>query len=127
MTVGQRIKQKRIELGLTQEELAERMGYSGKSSVCAAETSGDNITTTKVQKFADALGVTQKYLMYGEEDTDHQVVDQIIERRAPSVQDRVLLELYHNVSPEIRSMVDYLLKSAQQDGEVPHLPDDNNK
>ena len=63
MTVGNRIKQRRLELGLTQTELAERMGYSGKSSVCAAETGGDNITTTKVRKFAKALGVSFRYLM----------------------------------------------------------------
>lgn len=63
MTVGQRIKQKRIELGWTQEQLARKMGYSGKSAVCMAETKGDNITTTKVEKFAKALGVTSRYLM----------------------------------------------------------------
>ena len=63
MTVGNRIKQRRIELGLTQTELAERMGYSGKTSVCMAEKCDDNITTTKVQRYADALGVTPGYLM----------------------------------------------------------------
>lgn len=68
MTVGQRIREKRIELGLTQEELAFKMGYSGKSSVCAAEICGDNITTTKVQKFATALGVSPIYLMFGTDD-----------------------------------------------------------
>jgi len=63
MTVGNRIKQRRIELGLTQSELAARMGYSGKTSVCMAEKSGDNITTTKVKKFAEALDVSFRYLM----------------------------------------------------------------
>ena len=67
MTVGERIKQRRIELGLSQEDLAKRMGYSGKSSVCKAETSEDNITTTKVSKFAKALNCSEKYLMGWEE------------------------------------------------------------
>lgn len=67
MTVGERIKRTRLELGMSQEELAKRMNYSGKSSVCKAETYGDNITTAKVQRFADALGVSFDYLMGWEE------------------------------------------------------------
>lgn len=63
MTVGQRIKETRESLGLSQDDLALKMGYSGRSSVCKAETYGDNITTSKVQKFADALGVSFSYLM----------------------------------------------------------------
>lgn len=63
MTVGERIKQRRLELGMTQAELAEKMGYSGKTSVCMAEKGKDNITTTKVKKYADALGVSFRYLM----------------------------------------------------------------
>ena len=69
MTVGQRIRARREELGLTQTELALQMGYSGKSSVSEAEKCGDNITTTKVRKFADALGVSFRYLM-GLEDNE---------------------------------------------------------
>lgn len=71
MTVGERIKLKRIELGMSQEELAAKMGYSGKSSVCKAETYGDSITTAKVTKFAKALGVTESYLMGWSNDNSH--------------------------------------------------------
>lgn len=63
MTVGDRIKERRIALGLTQDELAKRMGYSGKSTVCKAESTGDNVTTTKVKKFAEHLDCDWKYLM----------------------------------------------------------------
>lgn len=79
MTVGNRIKKRREELGLTQEELAQIMGYRGKTSVCAAEKSGDNITTTKVHKFADALGVSFRYLMgYEEELADFSIFENIV-------------------------------------------------
>lgn len=63
MTVGERIKKRRLELGLTQEELAEKMGYKGRTSVCVAELKGDNVTTTKIAKFAEALDVSPRYLM----------------------------------------------------------------
>lgn len=69
MKVGERIKARRIELGLTQEELAKRMGYSDKSAVCKAETSGDNITTSKINKFALHLNCSFDYLMGWESST----------------------------------------------------------
>ena len=35
---GDRIRARRIELGLTQDELAERLGYASKTSVNKVET-----------------------------------------------------------------------------------------
>lgn len=67
MTVGERIKNRRVELGYSQEELAKKMGYSGKSTVCKAETCGDDITTTKIKKYASALNCSFEYLMGWEE------------------------------------------------------------
>lgn len=78
MTVGERIKLRRIELGLSQEELAKRMGYSGKTSVSKAETSGDGVTTTKIAKFADALMTTPAHLMGW---TDEPITIDIEERK----------------------------------------------
>ena len=103
MTVGERIKQRRLELGWTQTELAERMGYCGKSTVCMAEKWGDNITTTKVKKFADALGVTSRYLM-GYDLAD----DTSIEEDAMA-----LYRKYKSAPPEVQSAVELLLKSAR--------------
>lgn len=79
MTVGERIKLKREELGLSQSELAKMMGYSGKASVSKAETWGDNITTTKVMKYAEALGCSFEYLMgWEEEEKQHLTKDNAI-------------------------------------------------
>lgn len=61
--IGKRIKQKRLELGLTQMELAQRMGYTSKAAICKVEKGDDNITTDRVKKFAKALDVTEAYLM----------------------------------------------------------------
>jgi len=112
MTVGMRIKKCRLEQGLTQTELAERMGYSGKTSVCAAETCGDNITTTKVQKFADALGVSARYLMgYEDDDGTTTVKGQLLDAYVRKAEDQQLLEKYHNVSPEVRKTIDMLIEA----------------
>ena len=63
MTVGDRIKQRRKELGLTQTELAVRMGYTSRTSICTVETNKEDLTTTRVRKFAEALETTPSYLM----------------------------------------------------------------
>ena len=116
MTVGNRIRQRRLELGLTQTELAEKMGYSGKTSVCMAEKSGDNITTTKVRKFADALGVSFRYLMgyedeHGSPTPYGQLVDAYVERDK-----RVeLYSLYDSLTPEKQAMFLAYLKFLQSE------------
>lgn len=63
MTIGERIKNARTLKGFTQEELAKKMGYSGKTSISKIESSGDNVTTTTVTRFARAIGVSEQYLM----------------------------------------------------------------
>ena len=63
MTVGERIKQRRIDLGITQTDLAKKMGYKTKSTICEVEKSGNNLTQSRISKFAEALGVTPAYLM----------------------------------------------------------------
>lgn len=67
-TVADRIKQRREELGLTQLELAKRMGYAGKSAISRAETSGDDIGANRIEKFAKALSCSPSYLMGWDEE-----------------------------------------------------------
>ena len=63
MTVADRIRQRREELNLTQEELAARMGLKGKSSVSKIESSGNAVTLKNISKCAQALSTTTNYLM----------------------------------------------------------------
>ncbi len=66
MTVGERIKQRRLELGWTQEELATKLGCKSRSSVNKVELSND-LTLKTVRAYANALGVDATYLMGWEE------------------------------------------------------------
>lgn len=70
MTVADRIKARREELGLTQEDLALKMGYKGKGSVCKIESSGNRLTLKTVEKYALALNCTESYLMGWEDEPD---------------------------------------------------------
>lgn len=63
MTVADRIKYLREQLGMTQEELAKKMGYTGKSSISKIETSGNNVTIKKIARLAPILNTSNAYLM----------------------------------------------------------------
>lgn len=67
MDVGNRIKQRRIELGLSQEDLAKKVGYKSRSSINKIEISRD-LPLTKVQKVALALECSPTYLLGWEDE-----------------------------------------------------------
>ena len=62
MTIGDRIKKRREELGMTQEELAKKLGYASRSSVNKVEKSRE-LSNKKVKLYSDALKCTPGYLM----------------------------------------------------------------
>lgn len=63
MTVADRIRIRREELGLSQDELASRCGYAYRSAICKMENAGDNIGTKRIAKVANALNTSIAYLM----------------------------------------------------------------
>lgn len=65
--IGNRVKKRREELGLTQLELAKKLGYNSKSTVCKVESGVHDITQTNIMKYAEALDTTPAYLMGWEE------------------------------------------------------------
>lgn len=58
MTIGEKIKQARIDKGLTQEELASKLGYKSRSSVNKIETGGRDIPRSQIKKIAEILQVS---------------------------------------------------------------------
>lgn len=66
--IGEKIKERRLELHMTQEDLAERMGYKGKSSINKIEKGTQDIPLSKVEEFAKVLYTTPATLM-GWDDT----------------------------------------------------------
>ena len=58
---------RRKELGITQEELAFKMGYKSKSTINKIELGINDIPQSKVVKFAEILGVSVARLMGWEE------------------------------------------------------------
>ena len=61
--IGLRIKVRREELGLTQEELSKRLGYKSKSSLNKIELGIQGLRQSKIKAIADALQTTPSYIM----------------------------------------------------------------
>lgn len=61
--VGNRIKDRRLELGLTLDELASKVGYSDKSTLSRVENGKTDMPLKKLDKIAQVLDVTPAYLI----------------------------------------------------------------
>ena len=62
MTIGERVRECRIKKGMTQTELAEKLGYKSKSSITHIE-SGRDIPRGMVAELAAVLDTTPSHLM----------------------------------------------------------------
>lgn len=67
MTVHERLRKLRIERGMSQEELALKVGYDGRSAISKAEKGERGISHAMLIKYADALEVSPTYLLTGKE------------------------------------------------------------
>ena len=64
------IKNRRNALGMTQQELAEKMGYTNRSSIAKIETGTVDLSQSKIIQFARVLETTPSELMGEVEYTD---------------------------------------------------------
>lgn len=63
MTVGDRIRKRRLELKLTQEELALKVGYTSRSAIARIESGSNQLRQEMIITFANALNVTPEYIL----------------------------------------------------------------
>lgn len=63
MEIGDRIRERRKALGLTQTELAQRLGLTSKAAISTVENNKEDMTTERIRKYAAALNTTPQYLM----------------------------------------------------------------
>lgn len=93
--IGEKIKQRRKMLNLSQDELAKRMGYKSRSSINKIELGQTDVTRTKIIEFAKFLETTPTYLMDLEEN-DNYYGD--ITKTTEYLEDKPdLLEIYNNI------------------------------
>ena len=106
MTVGERIKEIRELKGMSQDELAHKMGYKDRSSISKIEKDNDdNISLSTVQKAADALNCSPLYLMGWDDDNTPEMEKERSERLGK------FAELYSQLNDSNRELVDNMLKA----------------
>lgn len=107
--VGQKISYYRRQLGWTQEELAEKMGYKHKSSINKIELGIADITQSKVVQFAEVLGTTPAYLMgWHDEEKQNPSTDEpkLTEGEA------LLLDLFRQIPEDAQKMYLEVLRAS---------------
>ena len=62
-TIGRRIRERREELGLSQDELSIRSGFKSRSSINKIELGQRGLAATRIKPIADALETTPAYIM----------------------------------------------------------------
>ena len=75
MSYGKNIKNRREELGMTQDELAKACGYKSRASISKIESEATDITQTKLAVLAKALKTTPGALCTPDEMPKEKVLD----------------------------------------------------
>lgn len=63
MTIGERIKKRREELNISQDELAEKLGYKTRSSILKLEKDRAKPNPAKIKLLCQVLKTTPSYIM----------------------------------------------------------------
>ena len=129
--IGKRIKARREELGMTQEELAARLGYKSKTTIAEIENGTNDIVQSKVMEFAKMLDTTPAYLMGWEQIDPYfsgkEASDEIYQKFAKNIlrfhgKQKELNEIYDQLSSRNQDKVltysKSLLTKQQLDDEV---------
>ena len=89
--LGNNIRQKRTELGLSQEDLARKLGYSGKSMISMIECGRRALNASQLTPMAKALSCSRDDLLDGTE-PDEQLSD-LFDLLDPEEQKEILEQL----------------------------------
>jgi len=93
---GERVKARREELGMTQLDLALKIGYKSKQAICKIETGDRGVSVEKVNLLADALRIPLDVLVgSSEQDLIDELVDEL--KGMPEDTIRSLLQTVRNL------------------------------
>ncbi len=108
-TVGNNIMNRRKALGMTQEELAKRMGYKSKSTINKIELGVNDIPQSKILMFAEVLLTTPAQLMGWENEEENK---NTYDKRTLTEGEEMLLDLFNQVPEESQQMVLEMIQIA---------------
>lgn len=100
---GERVKNRRKQLDMTQEELTQILGYAHKTSISKIEKGKNEVPQSQVIKLADALRTTVEYLMGVTKSPDRVVT--VVKK-----EEDFLIEAWHKATSDEKMQIYYVLK-----------------
>lgn len=100
MKFYEKIRARREELGMTQDELAKILGYKSRSTIAKIEKGENDITQSKIIAFAQALKTTPGDLM-GSDEFSVAPISKKIEQLSPDKQkqvEKIVDDLYAGIT-----------------------------
>lgn len=94
--IGEKIKAKREELGLSQEELAKSVGKQTATYIAFIEKGERNITTVDLMAIAKTMGTTVASLIGEEKTKTTNVIEALRSSKELSKTDREKMEDFYN-------------------------------
>lgn len=100
--IGKKIRERRLELGMTQEQLAHKLGYKDKTAINKIELEKNDVNQTKLVKIAEALDVPPTFFI---EDVVHEPhTDSVLMAYA-----KKLAEMPPDLQDNVMKYIDFLL------------------
>ena len=103
MDLGEKVRQRREELGMTQEELSLKMGYKSRASINKIEN-GRQVSPKIIVRLAEELKVSAAYLMGYEEEKKPTTTSELSENK------KKIMEFVKTVPDD---KVDYVIRIMQ--------------
>lgn len=104
-TLGERVKKERIKLGMTQDELAKKAGYSSRTSINKIEN-GRPASLKVVHKLAGALNVSEWYLLGSQEEGKDVYIPQEVKDQMDKDEENILESTNDDVF--LKEFINYL-------------------
>lgn len=115
MKIGDRIRIRREELNMSQDELAKKLGYKSRSSINKIEKDGRGLPQPKIKAIADALNTTPSYIMGWDEEWEEKYnPDGKLEKEVNLIE---LMEQQHGKST-VEAFTMYTQLDSDDQGEI---------
>lgn len=108
MEIGEKIRNRRMELGWSQRDLADKMGYTNNSTIAKIEQGKVDVTQSRVIQFSKVLGVSIAYLM----DWDTGAKKPSLDKLTLTEGELLLLDLFRQVPEKKQDLVLDMIRTA---------------
>lgn len=119
MELYKRIRLRREELNMSQEELARLLGYKDRSTIAKIEAGKNDITQSKIAAFAKALNTTPSDLMGWDNGSSQESSPDLYDIAKGKVLRDEIIKPYSSLPDEKKDIVIDVAKALQTDNIIP--------